>query len=172
MMNKKKKIILFLIILIVNLSCKKTEDPIIRDVVINELMPVNSTIAADQNGEYDDWIELFNLSSSTKDISGYYLTDNKSNISKWQIPQGTSISANGYLIIWADKDTTQIGLHANFKLSSLGEEVLFSKPNGTVIDEIIYPGQTLEVSYSRYPNGTGAFRWQNPTFNVINSTSK
>jgi hypothetical protein len=118
-------------------------------------MSVNSTIEADQNGEYDDWIELFNSSSSVKDITGYYLSDSKKNIKKWQFPHGTSISGSGYLIIWADKDTTQIGLHSNFKLSSLGEKLLLSK---------------LELSYSRHPNGTGSFIWQNPTFNRTNDS--
>lgn len=171
-MIKKKILLLSLIILIIHYSCEKTNAPPEGDIVINELMPVNSTVVADQNGEYDDWIELFNLFSTNKDISGYYLSDKKSNISKWQIPQGTSIPGNGYLIIWADKDTLQIGLHANFKLSSLGERVIFSKPDGTLIDEIVYPGQTLELSYSRNPNGTGPFKWQNPTFNRTNNDSK
>lgn len=165
----KTKVFLFcLMILIINNSCEKIKKPDIKDIVINELMPVNSTIVADQNGEYDDWLELYNSSSGSLDISGYYLTDNRSNITKWQIPQGTSIPANGYLIIWADKDTTQIGLHANFKLSSLGEVLIFSEPDQTLVDEVVYPLQTLELSYSRSPNGAGAYKWQSPTFNRMN----
>lgn len=171
-MFKRKTSILFLIILTVNYSCEKAKDPIAGDLVINELMPVNSTVVADQNGEYDDWIELYNSTPLSKDISGYYLSDKRSNFSKWQIPQGTSVPANGYLIIWADKDTTQTGLHSNFKLSSLGEVVLFSKPDGTLIDEVTYPGQTLELSFSRYPNGTGTFKWQKATFGKTNDQFK
>lgn len=172
MMIKKKIIILCLFILIIQSSCEKTKDQSVGDIVVNELMSLNSTVVADQDGEYNDWIELYNLSSLTIDISGYYLSDNKNNISKWQIPQGTSISGNGYLIIWADKDTTQIGLHANFKLSAAGEEVLFSKPDGTLVDEVSYPAQLLELSYSRLPNGTGTFKWQNATFDKTNDQSK
>ena len=168
-MFEKNLFLVYLIILLLNYSCKKIKEQEVKDIVINELMPVNSTVVADQNGEYDDWIELYNISSGKIDISGYYLTDKKSKISKWQIPQGTSIPGNGYLIIWADKDTTQVGLHANFKLSSLGEDLLFSKPDQTLIDEVTYPGQTLELSYSRNPNGTGPFKWQSPTFNRSNN---
>jgi hypothetical protein len=167
-MNNKKSSLLLIFVLIIQCSCEKIKDIPERDIVINELMPVNSTVVADQNGEYDDWFELFNLTSLTIDISGYYLSDNSSKVLKWQIPQGTFIQGNGYLIIWADKDTTQAGLHSNFKLSSLGEELILSKPDGTLIDEVIYPGQTLELSYSRFPDGTGAFRWQNPTFRNSN----
>ena len=172
MMIKKKIIILCLFILIIQSSCEKTKEKSVGDIVVNELMSLNSTVVADQNGEYNDWIELYNLSSQTIDLSGYYLSDNKSNISKWQIPLGTSISGNGYLIIWADKDTTQVGLHANFKLSAAGEEVLFSKPDGTLVDEVSYPAQLLELSYSRLPNGTGTFKWQNATFEKTNDQSE
>jgi hypothetical protein len=168
MMNKKI-LILFLLIPVIQDACKKTDEPVPSDVVINELLPVNKTIAPDQDGEYDDWIELYNLSSSVRDISGYFLSDNKDHFSKWQFPDGTLIPGYGYLIIWADNDSAQVGLHANFKLSSLGEEVLLSEPDGTLADKVIFPGQTLELSFSRNPNGTGPFKWQTPTFNTSNN---
>jgi hypothetical protein len=151
-------------------SCKKFYDPSLSSIVINELLSVNFTVAADQDGEFDDWIELFNTSSTIIDISGYYLTDNKDEITKWKIPALTSIPAKGYLIIWADNDTVQAGLHANFKLSSLGEKIFLSKPGGVIIDEVKYLSQTQELSYSRYPNGTGTFKWKNPTFSRTNDT--
>ena len=161
--------ILILFLILAN-ACKKTYETLPSDVVINELMPVNSTTVADNYGEYDDWIELFNLSSSTIDLSGYFLSDNHKKPSKWQIPNGTSITGKGYLIIWADGDTTQFGLHANFKLSSEGEEAVLTKPDLTIIDKISFPAQTVELSYSRVPNGTGSFKWKNPTFNKSNDT--
>lgn len=158
--------------MIIQSSCEKTKDPTAGDVVINEIMSINSSTVADQNGEFDDWIELFNLSANNIDVSGYYLSDKSSNLLKWQIPSGTTISGNGYLIIWADKDSTQIGLHSNFKLSSDGEVVILSKSDGIILDEIVYPAQTLELSYSRLPNGTGSFKWQNATFGKTNDYSK
>jgi hypothetical protein len=151
-----------LLISILIVSCKKTYD--IDAIVINEIMAVNSVTAPDQNGQYDDWIELHNITSDQVDVSGYYLSDSKTNPVKWKIPSGTSIAPNGYLIIWADKDTTQSGLHANFKLSALGENLVLSKPDKSTLDKVTYPAQTLELSYSRYPDGTGDFRWQNPSF--------
>jgi hypothetical protein len=172
-MSKLSRIFfLALSITAINISCEKEKDPVIKSVVINELMAVNSTIVADQNGEFDDWFELYNSTSADIDISGYYLSDNESKISKWKIPYGTIIKSSGYLIVWADKDTTQAGLHANFKLSSAGEELVLSDPDLNVIDEIKYPGQTLELSYSRFPDGTGDFVWQIPTFNASNIKSK
>ena len=167
-MIKKRGLLTLLLIIILTYACKKTYEIVPSDVVINELMPVNSTTVADNYGEYDDWIELFNLSSSTIDLSGYYLSDNHKKPSKWRIPSGTSITGKGYLIIWADGDTTQFGLHANFKLSSEGEEALLTKPDLTITDKVSFPAPTGELSYARVPNGTGTFKWQNPTYNKSN----
>jgi len=164
--------ILILIFVSSNFSCKKEKDQVIKNVVINELMAVNSTIVSDQNGEYDDWFELYNLTLEDIDISGYYLSDNVTKTSKWKIPAGTVIKSEGYLVIWADKDTTQAGLHTNFKLSSGGEELVLSEPDLSVIDEISYPAQKTELSFSRVPDGTGSFRWQHPTFNTTNNSAK
>jgi hypothetical protein len=78
------------------------------------------------------------------------------------------IPGKGYLIIWADGDSTQFGLHTNFKLSSSGEEAVLAKPDLTIIDKVTFPAPVMEVSYSRVPNGTGEFKWQNPSYNKSN----
>jgi hypothetical protein len=57
-MNNKKSSLLLIFVLIIQCSCEKIKDIPERDIVINELMPVNSTVVADQNGEYDDWFEI------------------------------------------------------------------------------------------------------------------
>jgi hypothetical protein len=167
-MLKKTLILHFIICVLILNSCKKVYESDLNPIIINELMAVNYLTAADQNGQFDDWIELRNLSSSAVNISGYFLSDSKSNPEKWVIPQGTTIAANGYLIFWADKDTTQAGLHTNFKLSSSGENLVLSKPDKTISDKVTYPAQSFELSYSRRPDGTGDFRWQNATYNGTN----
>jgi len=137
------------------------------DLVVNELMASNAETAADQDEEFDDWIELFNRTGSTIDLTGYFLSDNSNNPQKWQFPDGTSIGANDYLLIWADGDTLQSGLHANFKLSASGEQVVLSQ-GSTVIQEVTFGAQTTDLGYARVPNGTGAFVIQNPTFSANN----
>lgn len=154
------------------LSCAKPPEVVSGDVIINEMMSVNRTIATDQNGEYDDWIELYNLTSYEQDLTGYYLSDNKYKPKKWMFPAGTTIPANGFLIVWADDDTGQLGLHANFKLSSAGEEILLTSSNGDLLDDDILPAQDQELSYSRNPDGYGYFRWQTPTFDKSNDTGR
>ncbi len=140
------------------------------DLVINELMPVNTTTAADQDGEYDDWIELHNNTNSDIPLLGYYLSDNSNNL-KWAFPD-TFISANGYLIIWADENGSEAGLHASFKLNGSGEQLtLYDSTNSTVIDEVIFGAIPADMGYARVPNGTGPFVVQEPTFNLNNESS-
>jgi hypothetical protein len=169
-MNRYRFYLLILFILIIHNSCTRNDEnpDIPKSLVINELMAINTITAFDQDGEYDDWIELYNLSSNEIDLTGYYLTDSKNNLTKWKFPPGTSIVGKGYLIIWADKDTTQTGLHTNYKLSSLGEKVLLLTPGLEIIDKVEYGSQTYELAYARVPNGTGAFIWHGATFNNSN----
>ena len=152
-----------------NHSCN-TSFILAGDVVINEFKAENDSTdnIVDQDGEYDDWIELYNNTSDIIDLTGYYLTDDFGNITQWTIPD-TTIEANGYLIIWADKDDTQSGLHADFKLSKSGEQIMLSAPNGDVIDSVSYGAQQLSTSYARLPNGTGSFFLNQVTFNGFNS---
>lgn len=141
------------------------------DLVINEFLASNETTVSDQDDEYNDWIELYNNGSSSVDVSGYFLSDDESDIMKWEIPSETIIEANGYLIIWADDDEDQSGLHAGFKLSASGEWVILSDPSGNVIDNINYTEQTTDISYGRYPNGTGSFQTMYPSYNSENTGS-
>jgi hypothetical protein len=167
-LNAGIQLILLVVIALFQSGCEKDNTPE-SSIVINEVMPVNTSYVADQNGEFDDWIELHNNSSLSFDISGYYLSDSKTKLSKWKIPSGTTISGKGYLVFWADADTTQTGLHTNFKLSSAGEKVLFVTPDFLIIDMVEYPAHTMQQSYSRKPDGTGSFIWQPPTFNSTNN---
>ena len=138
------------------------------DIVINELLASNSAIQADQDGEFDDWIEIHNNTSAAIDLSNYFLTDDATNLTQWQFPAGTTIPANGYVIVWADNDVLQAGLHANFNLSAAGETV-YLLDGVNMVDQITFGAQTTDISYGRYPNGTGAFATMLPTFSALNN---
>jgi hypothetical protein len=124
----------------------------------------------DQDGEFDDWIELYNNTTAMLSLENLYMTDASSNLLKWKFPSGTTIDPNGYLIIWADEDLTQSGLHANFKLSASGENVVLSYDNGTVIETVAFGAQVADQGYARNPNGTGDFVIQHPTFSMNNQS--
>ena len=126
-------------------------------LVINELMASNSSVSRDPQGQYDDWIEIHNYGGDAIDIGGMYLTDNLSAPTMWRIPvnnpAATTIPPGGYLLIWADNDTNDAGLHANFKLSADGEEIgLFDSDGVTLVDSITFGDQTTDISYGRYPD--------------------
>lgn len=136
--------------------------PVTGRVVINELMADNVGTVRDPSGEYDDWIELHNPTNSAVGLDGFLLTDDSATIAKWVFPDVT-IPAGGYLLIWADGDTNQPGLHANFQLSSSGETVLFADDDGRPLDCVTFGPQRADISYGRFPDGAGLFRLMSPT---------
>jgi hypothetical protein len=138
------------------------------DLVINEFMADNETTVEDQDGDYDDWIEFYNNGTEPISLDGFYLSDDAGEPDQWIFPD-TSIAAGGYLIVWADDDEDQEGLHTNFKLSKSGESILLSDPEMNIIDEIDFDQQLTDTTYGRYPNGTGAFEFLPPTFGTENT---
>ena len=121
---------------------------------INEVLAANAGSLKDPQGEADDWIELYNAGPQPIDCAGMYLTDDVSNPLKWQVPTGqpslTTIPANGYLIIWADGDIQDPGLHAGFSLAADGDEVaLYDRDGVTLIDYVAFDQQQADISYGR-----------------------
>jgi len=138
------------------------------DLVINELMAQNTATVMDPFGDYADWIELYNTTNTTLSLDNLFMSDSNTNLIKWRFPDGITMAPHSYLIVWADQDLTQEGLHADFKLSSTGESVYLSYANGTSIETVDYGIQTANMGYARIPNGTGNFVIQEPTFNANN----
>jgi len=143
-------------------------NPIVGDLVINEFMASNNETVADQDGEFDDWIELYNNGNTTIDLTGYTLSDDADELNKWTFPEGTTIDAGAYLIVWADDDEDQEGLHSSFKLSASAESLYLLDAEVNIIDEVTYFDQTSDFTYGRFPNGTGNFQQLRPTFNTEN----
>ncbi len=140
-------------------------------LVINEFVASNQTGNTDEEGKYEDWIELYNTTSTTLSLDNLYLSDDADDKLIYQFPTGTVLAANSYVVVWCDKDEEQGDFHAGFKLSSGGETVFLSYSDGTILQEIIYDAQTTDMSYARSPNGTGGFVIQSPTFGTNNTPS-
>jgi len=141
-------------------------------LVVNELMAVNNNTITDAANQYSDWIEIYNTTGDTLNLSNIYVSDNFNIPYKWKFPDNTRINPHAYLLIWANDDTTLTGLNTPFKLSGSGERIMLSYENGIVLDSLTFPVQTADVSYGRYPNGTGSFVYMPPTpmaTNVISS---
>lgn len=145
-----------------------TETAESTDIVINELMADNGITALDEMSENEDWIELYNRGTSAVNLSGYYLTDNDWNLTKWELPEGTILEPDQYLIIWADEDSAQGPMHANFKLSASGERLMLINSNAQIADDVTFGTQSEDQGYARRPNGYGDFEIQGPTFSYNN----
>ena len=127
---------------------------------ISEFMAKNDTTWATAGGAYEDWIEIHNDSGSAVDLAGWYLTDDPSDLRKWQFPStsGTSpLAAAGYLIVFASgSEDSVVGgeLHAGFKLGASGEYLALVDDDGeTVVHQYNpeYPEQSADVSYGIDP---------------------
>jgi uncharacterized repeat protein (TIGR02543 family) len=151
--------------------------PAISNVFINEFMADNTKLA-DENGDFDDWIELYNAGNQPVDIGGLYITDDLTNPTKYQIPTTspalTTIPAKGFLLLWADDQAFQGILHVGIKLSASGEQIGLYQPNGTAataIDTRTFTAQTTDVSSGREQDGAANFiSFAVPTPNASNNT--
>ncbi|MCP5537472.1 MAG: lamin tail domain-containing protein [Akkermansiaceae bacterium] len=124
------------------------------EVVINEFMASNDSTLVDGDGKYSDWIELHNNGGSAVDLTGWYLTDDETDLTQWVFP-ATSIPAGGYLVVFASGQdaagyTDAAGyLHTHFKLSKDGESIVLVRADGTTIEHSTtnYPEQSADVAY-------------------------
>lgn len=133
-------------------------------VRVNELSPSNHTIR-DDAGATGDWIELVNLGSTALNLGGYYFSDDVDTRFIHVLSESVVLPGNGYLLLWADEKPEEGPLHLGFKLSSDGEGVWFSNPQGYVVDAVEFgrapDSGEQDLSFGRYPDITGPFRWCN-----------
>ena len=127
-------------------------------------MASNVLAYENDNGDYEDWIEIYNSDVSQIDLAGYYVTDNLGGSSHWQIPSGqqvkTTVPAHGYLILYADELSGFGANHLGFKLTSAsGQIVLLGTDNTIILDSISYETQFRDVSYGRSPDASGEWMY-------------
>ena len=91
--------------------------------VINELLASNNTVIADEFGDFDDYIEIFNPASISIDLGGMHLTDSLALPSQYPIPAGMVIAPLGHLLFWADGEPSEGATHTNFTLLRAGEQI-------------------------------------------------
>ncbi|MCE7925712.1 MAG: hypothetical protein DYG98_21890 [Haliscomenobacteraceae bacterium CHB4] len=126
-------------------------------VLINEICAANMTGLTDGDGDREDWVELYNSGPTAVNLSGWFLSDNPNKPQKWVIPNGQTIAAGAYRVIFCSGKDKIAGvyLHTSFKISQTkGESFLLTQPNGTTADSYTFdiPNQG-DHSYGRAPNG-------------------
>ncbi len=127
---------------------------------INEFLASNTTSITDASGAFEDWIEIYNGGALPVDLGGMYITDDLTNLTKWQIPSTdpttTTIAPGGHMILWADNQPNEGPLHVNIKLSAGGEQIGLSRTVDAlieVVDSLTFDAQTADVSAGRFPDG-------------------
>lgn len=141
------------------------------DIVINEFLAINDKSDINEYGVYTDWIELFNSTNKTLNLSGFLLSDDATEKGKFTFAENTLIYPKSFMIIWADGlKTTLKAIHAPFSLSGSGGQVVICKADSTILDSITYGEQTKDISLGRCPDGSGKFtEMEPPSFKGTNN---
>lgn len=137
--------------------------PQISGLVINEISATN-TNTLDNEGQAEDWIELYNAGNATINLDGLYLSNEPNKKGKFKLTAGASdwtLAPGAYQVLWADDDEIQGRNHLSYKLSSLGDTIMVNQMVGfdTVkIAKVIFSRQPKGFSLARIPNATGDFQ--------------
>ncbi|MFH0761661.1 MAG: lamin tail domain-containing protein [Bacteroidota bacterium] len=144
------KKIVFLALLIPAIPCRS------QQLMINEVAAAIVNSQVDDYGEFEDWIEIFNPTATDIDIGGWFITDDIKKPAKWRIPATnprlTNVIAGHYLLLFADKDTTQGPAHLGFALNKGGEQLALFRlvADGFVlVDSVRYDKLPADCSFGR-----------------------
>ena len=120
-------------------------------LLISEVQLGNAETIADNFNEYSDWIELYNNSDEEIDLSGYGLTDSPSQLGLWKFPDKCKIKPHEYKVIFASGRDYRKGrdLHTNFKLDMVGEPVVLTAPDDSIVDTCVLAPMPFDMSYGR-----------------------
>ncbi len=137
-------------------------------IYVTEVMASANQVQAINGLGASDYVELYNSSTQTWDLSGWGLSDNINWPLKWTFPQGTSIFPGEYMVVMLDgsmeSGSNAKQLHASFSLQRAGGEVItFSDATGRVLDKLHLPEIPTDVSYGRTLGATGFFYYDGPT---------
>lgn len=137
-----------------------------QTVIINEVMASNASTIADEDGDYEDWIELYNHGSETINLNGFGLSDDYDEAFRWYFPD-IDITPGEFLLVWASgknrKDPAK-PLHTIFSISSEGEELLLTAPDGARLDELTPRLIPTDISVGRLPDDQSSwYYFDDPT---------
>lgn len=117
-------------------------------LVISEVMAANNSAVPDENGEFSDWLELYNGSGHDIEMEGVMLTNRTDRIT-FPFPKYT-LKAGERVIVFAS-DSYQLDpalpFHGKFKISSAGDHIYLYDPDMYLIDELATPTLVADSSY-------------------------
>lgn len=120
-------------------------------LLVNEILASNDSSYADENGEFDDWFELYNPGDAAVDLEGWIIADAAASHT---IPGALVVPAGGFVVLWCDDAPEQGVAHLPFKLSGDGDTIAVTAPDGAAMAPIPFEPQTTDVSWGRSPDGS------------------
>ena len=131
-------------------------------VVINEIHSTNLTGLLDEDGDEEDWIELYNTTARPVDLTGVGLSDSGGALFRWRFPPGSAIPARSHLVVFTSKKNRAVWtrpLHTDFAVESGADRVYLTSPGGAAIDTALPPRGKPNLSWCRSPDATGPFHY-------------
>ena len=96
----------FYVLIMLSIYCTSA---ISQNILLNEIMSSNDHTIADEDGEFVDWIELYNNSSLVIDLQNYKLSDDPNDLQKWSFPSITMDPFSFLLIFASGKEWKFVG---------------------------------------------------------------
>ncbi len=130
-------------------------------VLLNETMASNGRTIADDDGDYEDWIELYNAGADAISLAGWGLSDDRDRPFRWVFPD-IVIPPGEHLLVWAsgkDRSDPEASLHTNFSIAWTGEEILLTRPDDSEADSLPPTRIPRDISFGRAPDGTDSWRY-------------
>jgi hypothetical protein len=140
------------ILICLNLIFIGTSTLLAQTITINEVVSSNSQSIQDDDGDFPDWIEFYFSGTAATDISGYGLSDDKSDLYKWVFPSNTVISDKYFIVFASGKNSSS--QHTSFSISSSGESLYLTHPQGSIVDSVRLGEMPPDVSYGCQPDGS------------------
>ena len=130
-----------------------------KSLVINEVLADNNGGLSDEDGEYTDWIEIYNYGEEEINLKGYGITTDLEEPFYWTFPD-INISPKSFIIVRAsgkDRKDNLNFLHTNFKINKKGENIYLTHTSGEIIDSLEVPKSDENISFGRKPDGTNNY---------------
>jgi hypothetical protein len=125
---------------------------------------------------YEDAVEFYNTTASAINIGGWYLSNSRNDLKRYRIPDGTTVPANGYLVLYENQFNGSAATTPFSFSSSQGDQVYLSQAlNGNLTGYIVtesFEAAANNVSFGRVTTSVpGDYKFvalTQPTFGVSN----
>jgi hypothetical protein len=127
-------------------------------IIVNEIMPCNVSTQLSDKMNYTGWVELYNPTNTSVNISGYtfineYMNLGEKKTQSWTITGSMVVPAQGYTLIYFDEE--EGSGHVNYKLETSGGDLILKDVSGIEVDRISYDMMYPHVSWGKVGSDQG-----------------